>query len=72
MISNIIIVSLVFFDQLARGAVDVIAPQSVGNINNVSEDDTEELVSLAEHIREDPLIIEQFTPGVSKLCLILP
>ena len=70
MISNIII-SLVFFDQLARGAVD--ATESFGS--NVSEGDTEELVSLAQHIREDPLIIEQFTPSVSKileLCSIMP
>lgn len=67
-----IIVSLVFLDQLAKGAETIageLAPQSLAN--NVGEDDTDELVSLAEHIREDPLIVDQFTPNVCKILVLI-
>ena len=57
-----IIVSLLIYVQLVHGAEDIRGedPSVTGTLAS-SDGDTDELTSLAEHIREDPLIIEQFT-----------
>lgn len=63
-----IIVSLLIFVQLVHGAEDIHGEDlSVTGTLASCDGDTDELTSLAEHIREDPLIIEQFTPDVSFL-----
>ena len=52
---------LVLLYQFAKGARIDPAPEHT----SVTDQDTEELVSIAQQIREHPLVIDKFKPSVS-------